>query len=334
MFHHSNRSAPRTTAERLLYLRPSPPSTVEVWSTTRRCVGGDVERSFRRHEDEPRRIGQDRSGLSEYIRRDEHVLWTVIRRQSDPLHLCDAVTDSKSAQILKTEFKEHFRNVSRIMDCVGCEKCRLWGKLQVTGLGTALKLLFSYDETLDSKLTGPESGLLLSRGEAVAFVNTVHRFSESLHAVESFRKLWANRDRKEKKELEAKLIEVAERLAAPTIQTEEEILSSAEVEIVVEEEEEEIEIEDVVESSEEPAEPLEFALSDPPTPSPTIPDSPLPSSISSPSAKPNLFSQRRILFEKWLEICRESWVSCVEMVLGFTRGVVVRNSADRVSTEL
>lgn len=31
------------------------------------------------------------------------------------------------------------------MDCVGCEKCRLWGKLQVLGLGTALKILFSVD---------------------------------------------------------------------------------------------------------------------------------------------------------------------------------------------
>ncbi|KAM3338624.1 hypothetical protein P3S68_030710 [Capsicum galapagoense] len=31
------------------------------------------------------------------------------------------------------------------MECVGCEKCRLWGKLQVLGLGTALKILFSVD---------------------------------------------------------------------------------------------------------------------------------------------------------------------------------------------
>lgn len=29
------------------------------------------------------------------------------------------------------------------MDCVGCEKCRLWGKLQILGLGTALKILFT-----------------------------------------------------------------------------------------------------------------------------------------------------------------------------------------------
>jgi hypothetical protein len=38
-----------------------------------------------------------------------------------------------------------FRNISRVMDCVGCDKCRLWGKLQVTGLGTALKILFWTD---------------------------------------------------------------------------------------------------------------------------------------------------------------------------------------------
>lgn len=49
-------------------------------------------------------------------------------------------------QILKEQFKTHFRNVSRIMDCVGCDKCRLWGKLQVSGFGTALKILFELDE--------------------------------------------------------------------------------------------------------------------------------------------------------------------------------------------
>jgi hypothetical protein len=32
------------------------------------------------------------------------------------------------------------------MDCVGCDKCRLWGKLQVSGFGTALKILFELDE--------------------------------------------------------------------------------------------------------------------------------------------------------------------------------------------
>lgn len=51
-----------------------------------------------------------------------------------------------AAQTLKEEFKEHFRNVTRIMDCVGCDKCRLWGKVQTTGVATALKVLFELDE--------------------------------------------------------------------------------------------------------------------------------------------------------------------------------------------
>lgn len=32
------------------------------------------------------------------------------------------------------------------MDCVGCNKCQLWGKVQTTGLATALKILFEMDE--------------------------------------------------------------------------------------------------------------------------------------------------------------------------------------------
>lgn len=49
-------------------------------------------------------------------------------------------------QLLKDEFKAHFRNVSQIMDCVGCAKCSLWGKVQTTGIATALKILFEMDE--------------------------------------------------------------------------------------------------------------------------------------------------------------------------------------------
>ena len=52
----------------------------------------------------------------------------------------------ENANVLKQEFKEHFRNGTRIMDCVGCDKCRLWGKVQTTGIATALKVLFELDE--------------------------------------------------------------------------------------------------------------------------------------------------------------------------------------------
>ena len=37
----------------------------------------------------------------------------------------------ESVEELRSQFVQRFRNVSTIMDCVTCEKCRLWGKLQV-----------------------------------------------------------------------------------------------------------------------------------------------------------------------------------------------------------
>jgi len=30
------------------------------------------------------------------------------------------------------------------MDCVECEKCKTYGKMQVYGIGTALKIILSY----------------------------------------------------------------------------------------------------------------------------------------------------------------------------------------------
>jgi Endoplasmic Reticulum Oxidoreductin 1 (ERO1) len=47
---------------------------------------------------------------------------------------------------------------------------------------------------------------LLQRSEVVALINTLHRFSESLHAVEVFRRLW----RESTTEQSAKLIREAE----------------------------------------------------------------------------------------------------------------------------
>jgi len=76
---------------------------------------------------------------------------TALFRGADaPVYLHEASESFLDAdfklQILREEFKTHFRNVSRIMDCVGCDKCRLWGKVQTTGVATALKVLFELDE--------------------------------------------------------------------------------------------------------------------------------------------------------------------------------------------
>ncbi|KAL9101073.1 MAG: hypothetical protein Q9163_003621 [Psora crenata] len=78
---------------------------------------------------------------------------------------------------LKEDFRNRFRNVSRLMDCVGCDKCRLWGKLQTVGYGTALKVLFEYDELKNGE--NPP----LRRTELVALVNTLDRVSSSLAAL-------------------------------------------------------------------------------------------------------------------------------------------------------
>jgi hypothetical protein len=43
---------------------------------------------------------------------------------------------------LREQFQLKFRNITKIMDCVGCDKCKLWGKVQTRALGTALKILF------------------------------------------------------------------------------------------------------------------------------------------------------------------------------------------------
>ncbi|ESO90133.1 hypothetical protein LOTGIDRAFT_192261 [Lottia gigantea] len=95
------------------------------------------------------------------------------------------------AKLLKDEFRNHFRNVSRIMDCVGCDKCKLWGKLQTQGMGTALKILFSGDDI------GPDSTVnaqqkkhfQLTRSEIVTLFNAFGRLSKSIHSLEMFKSL-------------------------------------------------------------------------------------------------------------------------------------------------
>ncbi|KUI58374.1 Endoplasmic reticulum oxidoreductin-1 [Cytospora mali] len=91
---------------------------------------------------------------------------------------------------LKEDFKNRFRNVSRLMDCVGCDKCRLWGKLQTAGYGTALKVLFEFDNDSDEIP-------VLKRTELVALFNTYARLSTSLDAIQKFRIMAAEKEKEE-----------------------------------------------------------------------------------------------------------------------------------------
>ena len=112
----------------------------------------------------------------------QKALELVNKVQSAPKTFNESLMFQDPAMLeLKEDFRNRFRNVSRLMDCVGCDKCRLWGKVQVAGYGTALKILFEYDETIDG------GNPYLRRTELVALVNTLARISHSLSAIQNFR---------------------------------------------------------------------------------------------------------------------------------------------------
>jgi ERO1-like protein beta len=106
-----------------------------------------------------------------------------------PSNLDPMVFSSSTKPSVVEEFKNHFRNVSLIMDCVGCEKCRLWGKIQITGIGTALKILFA------SESPKRWENLNFRRSEIVALFNTLGRLSESVSAVQRFRECYQPYDK-------------------------------------------------------------------------------------------------------------------------------------------
>ena len=50
-----------------------------------------------------------------------------------PFHFDEkALFSGADAVKLKSEFHTRFTNITKIMDCVGCQKCKLWGKVQVS----------------------------------------------------------------------------------------------------------------------------------------------------------------------------------------------------------
>ncbi|VDK41948.1 unnamed protein product [Anisakis simplex] len=95
------------------------------------------------------------------------------------------------ARELREEFRLHFHNISRIMDCVGCDKCRLWGKLQVQGMGTALKILFSDLPT--SHFLSPDgvvrAPFQLTRNEVVSLFQSFGRYASGIREVDEFRRV-------------------------------------------------------------------------------------------------------------------------------------------------
>ena len=92
----------------------------------------------------------------------------------NPLFSPDGKDNNK--QLPFDEFQAHFSKISQIMNCVGCDKCRLWGKLQITGLTTAFKILFG-------------KPFKLKRKEIVALLNSFGRLSASIYQLSIFREM-------------------------------------------------------------------------------------------------------------------------------------------------
>lgn len=79
------------------------------------------------------------------------------------------------------------------MDCVDCEKCRLWGKLQILGIGTAVKLLLLSQEEIEAGMSHLIDGKLrvvpvVNRQEIIALINVLNNLAKSVdfanHAAE------------------------------------------------------------------------------------------------------------------------------------------------------
>jgi len=127
---------------------------------------------------------------------EDKMVKSLVLEIVDSIEACPSTFDESlmfsgnptTAKSLKEEFRSHFYNVTRIMDCVGCDKCRLWGKLQTQGLGTAFKILFSStDWNTIPFLKGKE--FKLTRSEIVALFNVFGRLSSSVHALKKFREM-------------------------------------------------------------------------------------------------------------------------------------------------
>ncbi|KAL9654919.1 hypothetical protein ABK040_008709 [Willaertia magna] len=101
----------------------------------------------------------------------------VVNELLDALKFCSTSFDeskmfnSEERISLRNQMKATFRNITAIMDCVACEKCKMWAKLEVIGLATALKILLDGNEVFST----------LQRNEIIALINAFKQHSQSIY---------------------------------------------------------------------------------------------------------------------------------------------------------
>ena len=70
------------------------------------------------------------------------------------------------------------------MDCVHCDRCRLWGKVQSTGYATSLKILLEMDNDPMFVINS------LTKYELIGLMNTFDRISKSVQLINDFELLF------------------------------------------------------------------------------------------------------------------------------------------------
>jgi ERO1-like protein alpha len=101
--------------------------------------------------------------------------------------LCSTVFDESrlfrtiDKHVLLDQMRSHFRNISAIMDCVSCEKCKMWAKLEIIGLATALKIVLAEPKELPDILNN------LQRNEIIALFNSFKQHAQSISDLQVFK---------------------------------------------------------------------------------------------------------------------------------------------------
>ncbi|CAI2369968.1 unnamed protein product [Moneuplotes crassus] len=115
------------------------------------------------------------SYLSENPQVDNDVKETMKNLIQDSINICENPfkEDNLLTQWTKEQFistiKPVFYNITKIIDCIPCEKCKLYGKLQFTGLTAVMKIMFGQGQ--ESRLT---------RNEMVGLINLMAKLADSM----------------------------------------------------------------------------------------------------------------------------------------------------------
>ncbi|AET41444.1 ER oxidoreductin Ecym_8157 [Eremothecium cymbalariae DBVPG len=103
----------------------------------------------------------------------------------------DLLFQDDFSSIMKDDFRTRFKNVTKIMDCVHCDRCRMWGKVQTTGYATSLKILFEIDSNDEERKQHVVDKL--TKYEVIALFNTFDRISKSVAFIANFEKMYNER---------------------------------------------------------------------------------------------------------------------------------------------